>query len=488
MRGSTVDPSNPSKRNQIILWANGWEQCVGSLELIREADPEFHKKIRVATMYERQGTTRETREAVEQQEQEMREYAVVSCISPWERQKMRWAALYEQLGKNPSRRSKDLEEKRAATWQCSQRMAKKKGSLSEERVKELEAISGWEWETDTWDEQLQHWVTVYSRIQKEPSTMSKDLEEKRAGQWQGNQRTAKKNETMSEERITKLEAIPGWEWDADTWDEQLQHWITVYTRIQRVPSQSSRDPEDKRAGHWQSYQRKVYSKGIMSEERITKLEAIPGWEWETDTWDEQLQHWITVYTMIQRVPSQKSKEKEEARAGSWQSHQRTAKKNETMSEERITKLEAIPGWEWDADTWDEQLQHWVTVYTRIQRAPSKNSKDLEEKRTGQWQSHQRVAKNKRILSDERIAELEAVPGWEWGTEREETYSWDEQLQHWVIVYTRIQKDPSQISKDLEEKRAGRWLSHQRVAKKKGKMLPERVAKLEAIPGWTWSAK
>ena len=77
MRGSTLDHSNPSKHNQVILWANGWEQCIDSLELIREADPEFHKKIRVATTYERQGTTPEARVLVEQQEQEIRDYVVV---------------------------------------------------------------------------------------------------------------------------------------------------------------------------------------------------------------------------------------------------------------------------------------------------------------------------------------------------------------------------------------------------------------------------
>ena len=92
------------------------------------------------------------------------------------------------------------------------------------------------------------------------------------------------------------------------------------------------------------------------------------------------------------------------------------------------------------------------------------------------------------MSAERITALEATSGWEWGIEREETYTWEEQLAHWKTVYARIQKAPSQISKDKEEKRAGKWQSHQRTAKKNGKMLPERVATLEATPGWTWSAK
>jgi len=348
MRGSTVDPSNPSKRNQIILWANGWEKCVGSLELIREADPEFHKKIRVATTYDRQGTTREERDVVEQQERETREYMVASCISPWEKQKMRWVAVYAKIQKAPSACSKDKEEKRAGQWQNNQRTAKK--TMSSERVATLEATPGWEWDSDTWEEQLEHWKTVYTRIQKAPSACSKDKEEKRAGQWRSNQRKAKK--TMSAERVATLEATPGWEWGTEreetyTWEEQLEHWKTVYAKIQKAPSSKSKDKEEKRAGQWQSHRRKANK--TMSAERITALEATPGWKWgtereETYTWEEQLAHWKTVYARIQKSPSQHSKDKEEKRAGQWQSHQRTAKK--TMSAERITALEAIPGWAW----------------------------------------------------------------------------------------------------------------------------------------------
>jgi superfamily II DNA or RNA helicase len=214
MRGSTVDPSNPSKHNQIILWANGWEKCVGSLELIREADPEFHKRIRVATTYDRQGTVKET---VQQQEQETREYMVVSCISPWEKQKMRWIAVFERLGRYPSTYSKDHTEKRTGQWQSHQRKLYNQDKLSQERIADLEAIPGWEWGkegTYTWDEQRLNWIAVYTRIQKTPSAKSKDPEEKRAGVWGHYQRTIYKKGKISQECIKELEEISGWTWSA----------------------------------------------------------------------------------------------------------------------------------------------------------------------------------------------------------------------------------------------------------------------------------
>ena len=136
--------------------------------------------------------------------------------------------------------------------------------------------------------------------------------------------------------------------------------------------------------------------------------------------------------------------------------------------------------------WERQRLRWIALYEKLGRTPSTHSKDKEEKSAGQWQSHQRGAK--KTMSAERITALEASPGWEWGTEREETYTWEEQLENWKTVYAKIQKKPSTHSKDKEEKRAGQWQSQQRVTKNNGKMSSERIVALEMIPGWAWSGR
>ena len=356
MRGSTVDPSNPSKHNQIILWATGWEQCVNSLDGIRAADPEFHKKIHVSTTYDRQGITQEIMEAVEQQEQEMHTYVVVSCMSLWERNKMRWIAQYTKRQKTPYTKSKDLEEKRVGKWQSYIRQAKKKGTLSEMQIADLEAIPGWEWDSETWEEQKQNWIIQYTRLQKAPSIISKEKDEKRAGNWQNRQRKAYHKKKLPEEHIAELEAISEWEWGSEreyTWDEQKQNWITQYTLLQKNPSEKSKDPEEKRAGVWRIHMRMSYHKKTHSKERIAELEAIPGWDWGTQRekiymWEEQKQNWITQYTTIQKAPSTWTTDPEEKRAGKWQSKQRTAYKKGILLEKRIADLEAILGWTWSA--------------------------------------------------------------------------------------------------------------------------------------------
>jgi len=307
--------------------------------------------------YDQQGTSQEIRK-VEQQEQQAYKDMGVPCISSWEKNKQNWITLYNRLHKNPSKHSNDPEEKRAGLWMMHMRASYKKGILSQERIDELETIHGWKWGTQreeayTWDEHLQHWITQYEKRLQTPSSHSKDLEEKRAGMWQGIQRVTYKNGTLSQERINKLLESPGWEWRSQreityTWEEQRQHWITQYEKLLQTPSTKSKDPEEKRAGQWQSTQRTEYNKGALSQERINKLLETPGWEWGVEAygWEEQRNLWVTVYTKIQKYPSHISKDPEEKRAGIWQSTQRAAYKKATLSQERINELDAIPGWTW----------------------------------------------------------------------------------------------------------------------------------------------
>lgn len=346
------------------------------------------------------------------------------------------------------------------------------------------------------------WIAMYEKLGKAPSTMSKDLEEKRTGQWQNNQRQAKKKGTLSEMRIADLEAIPGWEWEWDTehtWEEQKQNWVTQYTKLQRAPSETSKDQEERRAANWKGKQRKAYHKNKISEERYAELKALLGWEWGTKkekhyTWEDQKQNWVTQYTKLQRAPPTTSKEKEAKRAGVWQSGLRETYHKNTLSKERTAELEAIIGWEWVGrwrmiDTWEQQKQNWATQYTKLQKYPSALSKDQEETKAGIWQGKQRTAYNKGTLLEARIKELDAIPGWAWDSGWAlDSDTWEQKKLNWITVYNKLQKAPFQSSKDSEEKHAGMWQQTQRQAKKNGKMPSERIMALEAIPGWTWSGR
>jgi len=85
---------------------------------------------------------------------------------------------------------------------------------------------------------------------------------------------------MPAERKTRLEALPGW-----TWDTKQTQWEDGLARLQayvaetghcRVPANHVTDDGFK-LGAWVSKQRA--KREIMTADRRTRLEALPGWTW-----------------------------------------------------------------------------------------------------------------------------------------------------------------------------------------------------------------
>lgn len=343
----------------------------------------------------------------------------------WEARRLEWVAVYEKLGRNPSSKSKDLNEKRAAKWQSHQRQNYKNNAwLTPERIAALNATANWTWEkADMWESNRLHWVAMYKKLGKTPKYGSTDPDEKRACSWRHNQLVSykKKEACLTSERIDILNETPGWTWESeDTWEPNRLHWVAMYDKLGRNPSDKAKDPDEKRAAKWQCHQRQYYKKkqSYMTPERIAILNATPNWTWEVeDTWEPNRINWLKMYNKLGRNPSEKSDDLDEKRAGSWQSNQRKLfKKKETcMTHERISILNTTPGWTWDSDTWEQSRLEWVSFYNKFKRSPSCSSKITDEKHVAMWQSHQRndYKKKEARMTPERIATLNATPGWTW---------------------------------------------------------------------------
>ena len=80
-RSSTKDNNNPNKKNNIILWCEGWESCVGSLERLREGDPDFHKKVRIGISNYNDTGKKEVINIVKKERGEFIKWNNMKCIS-----------------------------------------------------------------------------------------------------------------------------------------------------------------------------------------------------------------------------------------------------------------------------------------------------------------------------------------------------------------------------------------------------------------------
>jgi len=285
------------------------------------------------------------------------------------------------------------------------------------------------------------------------------------------------------------------QYDED-WEKRRLEWVAFYKTHGRIPINNKGELDELRAGSWQNVQRqnKKKNRPCMTPERIALLESMEGWIWEkVDTWEIRRQHWAHHYSLLGHTPSPTAKDKEEQKAGQWQSNQRTYCRNKApcLTDTRIRKLNSTQGWTWENhDTWEDNRKQWAAMYITLGKTPSQSSQDVEEARAGNWQSSQRKYYNDNTpcLTEERRKALESTTGWCWVQDK-----WENARLRWEKMYEQLGKPPNCKAKDKDEKTVGGWQSAQRTNYRKRKaigetlMTPERIAALNATPGWTWSA-
>lgn len=143
-----------------------------------------------------------------------------------------------------------------------------------------------------------------------------------------------------------------------------------------------------------------------------------------------------------------------------------------------------------SSSWDEAfgaLTTWVEDHgsARVPQAERVEVGDGRLLALGSWASQQRAVYRTGHLEDDRVAALEALPGWEW---EPLTAQWDRQfnaLAAWAAVHGSA---VCAMSATHEDVRIGQFVNWVRNAYRDGKLSAEKVAALEALPGWAWNQR
>lgn len=133
------------------------------------------------------------------------------------------------------------------------------------------------------------------------------------------------------------------------------------------------------------------------------------------------------------------------------------------------------------------LQDWVDTHPGV-RIPS--SLKHKGSNIGWWVERQRLAHRRGVLPVGRVASLESLPTW----------VWDRKDGEWVDTAALVERiagaqldESGPVSPWAEHKTLtkpvqylGTWVAEQRQAWRDGTLRPDRVERLERIPGWSWT--
>jgi hypothetical protein len=300
------------------------------------------------------------------------------------------------------------------------------------------------------------------------------------GNWVGRQRTEK--DKLSPERQVRLGALPGWSWNTieDQWEEGLRYLREFANREghAKVPYKHTTS-DGFLLGGWVRSQRS--KRDGMSAERRSRLEALPGWVWAADNqyqWEESfefLQKFVEqngharvplTYQTIEGFP-----------LGAWISRQRAVA--DDVSNERRLRLEALPGWSWDANDakWEEGFRH-LKEFADCEGHAYVPTKFMatDGYPLGRWITEQRSRMDE--LSPDRKGRLESLSGWSWNAN---DAKWEEGFRHLKDFVDRV--GHVSVPKDritADGYRLGQWVNTQR--REKASMSSDRKMRFEALAG------
>jgi superfamily II DNA or RNA helicase len=233
-------------------------------------------------------------------------------------------------------------------WVSTQKTMKKQNKISSARAETLEEISGWVWgyKIHQWGEMytiLQTFVREFERLPK-TNEIYQDVD---LWPWVYRQRQAKEANNLSSERVQMLMEIPMWIWTTKpSWDEVYRTLQSFVLEFKRLPKQREIYRDIKLSG-WILTVKKERKNEKLSAQQITGLESIPGWSWEDirPSWDEVYRTLQDFVMEFKRLP--KTKEIFQGiKLGRWIETNCQSKKNRTLSDDKVKKLESLENWCW----------------------------------------------------------------------------------------------------------------------------------------------
>jgi superfamily II DNA or RNA helicase len=314
------------------------------------------------------------------------------------------------------------------------------------------------------------------------------------GRWVSSQRQNYKKNILTQVKIARLESLPEW-----LWDKYDESWEVGYSKLLSYAKQYNKSNvpqsfiyEGFELGKWCAFRRRLFRKlDRLSQERVKKLEALPGWSWDYSEKDEA---WYLAYEILKKYFEEfgstifpaKLKYKN-FNLGQWAYLQRFNHRSKKLTEPRVKHLEKFDDW-----IWDIKELGWINAYKLLKKYQKKYGNCKPPRKyiddgisLGAWVSVQVSLYNKKQMAPERIKLLEDIPEWSWSPLDD---LWDSRFELLKEYLSSNSFSSLSLKTSYRNIKIGLWVTVQKRKYRENVISPSRIEKLEALPGWIWSVK
>ena len=423
MRSGRLDPENPNKKNNIFLWADGWEKCIKPLELLREADPEFHKKVRIIDSdYDVQSCSKRVG-AITEETKEFARFINMKCMSLFDRHLLRIEECKKFYGKykeQPIHNGKRENEAVLSCWMSRIRKINKSSKLSNE-LKSAIAVSlpwfYWDKYLDGYENSLKELVEFYNKY-GEPigNGIREDGKEKILNWWIGTLRKSRKRGKLPDGFEDKVNAACPWfRWENNLDEKRYQilnNIVKFYSDFKEAPKFEGirHNGMEKSYAIWLARKRTDKKKGNINAELEKKINDLLPWF----RWDPMNETHIDKINEIVKFYEEHGKEPTKSHLSVWMTARRREKARSELSSELENLIkEKLPWFSWDPinEQRDEMLDKLLKYYKQYGKPPTWKGGGVDEATLAAWIIARRQNKKNGSLTIEFENKINTLCPW-----------------------------------------------------------------------------
>ena len=254
------------------------------------------------------------------------------------------------------------------------------------------------------------------------------------------------------------------------WDAVEASWqehLSAYSAHRKAGNVTI--PEKTPLASWAARQRFKRKKGTLPQEKIDLLNEVDFvWDPLQDIWNH-----FFVQCSIAMKKGRHLTPRDKDPLAAWVGRQRRDYRKGELPADRIDLLNGI-NFVWDPveDYWETKFAEWTA---HIQSGGDLVVGPLHPLTS--WSNRQRVLKLTGKLSTERIERLESVG-----------FTWDGREYVWQQNYALLERytaEHGHANVPYSDPQLGTWVSLRRSEKRRGKLSQDRIELLERLNGWSW---